>query len=482
MDVFTLGSKTYAAVVSSTDDGLQIIDVTDPASPTAAGSLGDDNTMLLDGATGVDVFTLGSNTYVAVVSDDGLQIIDVTTPASPTAAGSLGDDNTRLLDGATGVDVFTLGSNTYAAVASGVDDGLQIIDVTTPASPTAAGSLEDDNTRLLDGATGVDVFTLGSNTYAAVASYTAGGLQIVDVTDTDNLVAAGSLEDDNTRLLDGAADVDVFTTGGNTYAAVASDDGLQIIDVTTPASPSAAGSLGGDNSRLLDGATGVDVFTLDSSAYAAVAFDDGLQIVDVTVPANPAAVASLGDDSSRLLDGATGVSVFKIGSDIYAAVVSQVDNGLQILRLGAEAAPNSPPVAPSETATTAEDTPATITPAISDPDASDTPIISAVDDPPHGTAAHDDTTITYTPDQDYFGTDTFGYTVSDGTDTAQGTITVTVTRGNNAPVMGAIGDRTAMPGIQLIITPSVTDADQTDTHTYSIARGTLPAAAVFNRI
>ena len=142
--------------------------------------------------------------------------------------------------------------------------------------------------------------------------------------------------------------------------------------------------------------------------------------------------------------------------------------------------PNAPPMAPPETATTAEDTPVTITPTISDPDAADTPVISAVADPPNGTATHDDDTITYTPDADYEGTDTFSYTVSDGTDTTDGTVTVTVTRANNAPVLGTIGDQNATPGIQLVITPTVTDDDPTDTHTYSISRGTLPAAAVFS--
>ena len=169
------------------------------------------------------------------------------------------------------------------------------------------------------------------------------------------------------------------------------------------------------------------------------------------------------------------MAVFTQDSSTYAAVASINDNGLQILRL----TPNSPPTAPSKTATTAEDTPVTIMPAISDPDASDSPRILAVDDPPHGTAVHDGITITYTPDRDYEGVVEFGYTVTDGTDTAQGTITVTVTRNNNAPELGTIGDQMATPGIHLIITPTVTDADPTDMHTYSITRGTLPAAAVF---
>ncbi len=485
--VFTVDTNTYAAVASYDDDGLQIVDVSDPDNPAAAGSLGDDTTRLLEGASGVAVFTVDTNTYAAVVSeiDDGLQIVDVSDPDNPAAAGSLGDDTTRLLEGASGVAVFTVDTNTYAAVASFTDNGLQIVDVSDPDNPAAAGSLGDDTTRLLEGAYTADVFTIGTSTYIAVVSEIDDGLQIVDVSDPDNPAAAGSLGDDTTRLLEGASGVAVFTVDTNTYAAVASftDNGLQIVDVSDPDNPAAAGSLGDDTTRLLEGASGVAVFTIGTNTYVAVASetDDGLQIVDVSDPANPTDAGSLGDTSDLLLDGAYAADVFTIGSNTYAAVASYDDHGIQLVRLGAEAeTPNNPPVAPDDAATTPEDTAVIITPAISDPDVADTPRISAVDDPPNGAATHDDTTITYTPDTDYEGTDTFEYTISDGTDTAQGTITVTVTRDNNDPVLGTIGDRAATVGVQLTITPTITDDDTTDTHTYSISRGTLPAAAVFS--
>ena len=311
VDVFKIGVRTYAVVASGVDDGLQIVDVTDPANPNQAGSLGDGNNKLLDGATAVDVFMLGgSKTYAAVASfaDDGLQIVDVTDPASPSAAGSLGDVGSMRLNGAHGVAVFEIGVRTYAAVASFVDDGLQIVDVTDPDNLEQAGSLRDDNNKLLNGAAGVDVFTIGTSTYAAVASRVDDGLQIVDVTDPDNPTAAGSLGDDNSMELDGATTVDIFELGTSTYAAVASrvDDGLQIVDVTDPDNPTAAGSLGDIGSRELDGATTVDIFELGTSTYAAVAsrYDNGLQIVNVTDPDSPYAVGSLGDDRSRLLNGA----------------------------------------------------------------------------------------------------------------------------------------------------------------------------------
>jgi len=58
----------------------------------------------------------------------------------------------------------------------------------------------------------------------------------------------------------------------------------------------------------------------------------------------------------------------------------------------------------------------------------DTLGVTAVSDPPNGTAAINGTTVDYTPDAGYLGDDTFTYTVSDGkggTDT--GSVTVTIT-------------------------------------------------------
>ena len=88
--------------------------------------------------------------------DDGLQIVDVTNPARPAAAGNLGDTpfNTELLNGANSVEIFDIGANTYAAVTSSIDDGLQIVDVTNPARPAAAGRLSDGGSVLLDNAAG----------------------------------------------------------------------------------------------------------------------------------------------------------------------------------------------------------------------------------------------------------------------------------------------------------------------------------------
>ncbi len=85
------------------------------------------------------------------------------------------------------------------------------------------------------------------------------------------------------------------------------------------------------------------------------------------------------------------------------------------------------PVAQDDTATVFQGTPATIRVLDndSDPDGDSLSVVS-VGTPAHGTATTNGSTVTYTPDDDYIGEDSFTYTVSDGCETDEATVYVTV--------------------------------------------------------
>ena len=81
-----IGDSYYALVASIHDDGVQIIDITDPASPSPAAALTDGQAYPeLDGARTVITTQIGDSHYalVAGVADDGVQIIDITDPVNP---------------------------------------------------------------------------------------------------------------------------------------------------------------------------------------------------------------------------------------------------------------------------------------------------------------------------------------------------------------------------------------------------------------
>ena len=88
---------------------------------------------------------------------------------------------------------------------------------------------------------------------------------------------------------------------------------------------------------------------------------------------------------------------------------------------------NTAPEAIDDAATTLEDTPVTIPVEDNDIDIDpDVLTVVAITDPANGTATIGGS-VTYTPDQDFFGVDTFEYTISDGETTSKATVTVTVT-------------------------------------------------------
>ncbi|MEP6736436.1 MAG: Ig-like domain-containing protein [Chryseolinea sp.] len=105
---------------------------------------------------------------------------------------------------------------------------------------------------------------------------------------------------------------------------------------------------------------------------------------------------------------------------------------------------NDVPVTLADDATTVEDHAVTISVLSNDTDVDNAIVpntVKVVNGPSHGsTQVNADGTITYTPDQDYFGIDSFDYTVKDteGGVSVPATVSITVTPENDAPV--ALGD------------------------------------------
>jgi hypothetical protein len=309
LDIATIGGKPYAVVAAYDDDGIDIIDISDPTNPTSVGRVIDDSgTKKLNDPYDVAITTIGDSTYAVVTSytDDGIQIIDISDPASPSATTYLGDSggnhrclaaSHRCLNGPVDVEIATIGSSTYAVVAGSLDDGIEIIDISTPASPSSVGRLtdRDDPTRELDGANGVAITTIGSSTYAVVTGTTDDGVSIIDISTPSTPVIVSELEDgtdtgvctaaNGERCLDGPRDVEIETINGLTYAIVVSylDDALTIIDITDVSNPTIVASMYNSPTKELDAAKGVSIVTIDGSIYAVVGSttDDGIEIIRI---------------------------------------------------------------------------------------------------------------------------------------------------------------------------------------------------------
>jgi hypothetical protein len=111
-------------------------------------------------------------------------------------------------------------------------------------------------------------------------------------------------------------------------------------------------------------------------------------------------------------------------------------------------APNNPPVANDDSATTQEDTPVTIDVLANDTDADGDPLtVTNLTQAGNGTVSlNADKTVTYTPNSGFVGDDTFTYTANDGTvDSNTATVTVTVEAAPTPAVSADLVKKSAWP-------------------------------------
>ena len=361
---FDVGARTYAIVSSGEDNGVQIMDITDPGSPAPVSAVldgypGPGGFSGMAGASHVVAYEMDGRAYAVVtVSDNhGVQIIDITDPASPAPVSAAfdGRDGFEAMHLTTGLDVFGIEGRAYVIVGGGGDNGVQIIDITNPASPAPVSAVFDN---LLDvpgvgfsglaGVRDVQVFWSGGRAYAIASAYTDDAIQIMDITNPASPAPVFMARDNEGGFdgMNGAGELVVFTAGGSPYAIVTSMyGGFQTIGLADPASPTPVSLMRDDQGGIeaLDGAGGVDVFETEGGVYAIVAAsdDNGVQIVDMTNPARPVPVTAIfdGQGGFDVLNGAVDVQAFEAGGGVYAIVSAMHDDGVQLINVTDPASP-----------------------------------------------------------------------------------------------------------------------------------------------
>ena len=323
IETVTINSTPYALVTAFFGDSVNIVNLSNPLIPTITSSIrnGTSDRLnavfdTLDGNNDLAITKIGLSTYAVIVStnDNGIQIIDITNPADPLAVSSVTDGDVDsagntfdTLDSPSNITITKIGSSTYALVATFTGSGVQIIDITNPADPLAVYSVTDagvdsaGNTfDALGGSFSVTTVSTGSSTYALIASLTDDGVQIIDITNPADPLAVSSVTDAGVDsagnifdTLDGSSDITTVSIGSSTYALVASsvDRGVQIINITNPADPLVAASVtDGDTDSAnnpfdtLDDSRDISVIEIDSFIYALVTSNDdnGVQIIRIT--------------------------------------------------------------------------------------------------------------------------------------------------------------------------------------------------------
>jgi hypothetical protein len=277
-----VGSKAYLADYSA---GLKVIDVSNPALPTLAA---------VYATTGNPLgITIAGCRVLLSASLAGLHVLDISLPASPLRVGGYHR---------TGVSASAV-SSPYAYVADS-ENGMYILDISNPVAPRYVGGIE--NSFIAS-----DVAVSGSFAYAVGMS---SGLQIADVSNPASPVKISACKTSGQGSC-------VVLAGSYAYLADGSY-GLHIVDISDPLSPFLTGGYDTDGTACGVAVSGDHAFIADG-AY-------GLQIIDISVPTAPVRVSGLD----------TGGNAFGVAVSGHYAFVADYTDGLQIIDISDPAAPS----------------------------------------------------------------------------------------------------------------------------------------------
>lgn len=258
------------AYVGDLGDGMQIINVSNPQSPSLVGNFPSPET---EGVWQVQV--VGDLVYMAVDDIMNFKIVNVSNPQSPTFVGGVNFGS-----------LWTWGIHVvgnYAYLGDG-SNGLRIVNITNPQSPSLVSTY---NTP--DWAFGVEV--VDSLAYVADG---AAGLLILDVSNPQSPTFVGSYNTPHqANVVDVAGDY-AFVADGNS--------GLQIINISNPQNPTLAGSLDTPGESW-----GLKV--VGELVYVADGFS-GLRIIDVSNPQNPVSLASYNTSGESVCVDVVGNLIF----------------------------------------------------------------------------------------------------------------------------------------------------------------------------
>jgi hypothetical protein len=191
-DVYIQGN--YAYVVGGVPSGaLQIIDISNPSSPSIIGS------GTTSGSTPTKVYVQGRYAYVSNVRSSNFTVIDVSNPTSPSVVSQITIQNSS--------DFYIQGNNAYVASNlvpfgfSGINTTVSVVSISNPNSLSILSSftvneyptsviVQGKYLYVSDDGTGSQIFDLGSS---YIQQLEAGGIETTTLTTLSNATVGNDL-------------------------------------------------------------------------------------------------------------------------------------------------------------------------------------------------------------------------------------------------------------------------------------------------
>lgn len=300
------------AYLARYQDGLRILDITDPANIVEVGHAATEDSSGREIYNDVKIVDARGRRYAIMESNlVGAVVWDVTTPATPQIVARMGTTGGR------GVDIHTLFVDGGKAYLANTDLGLEIYDLADPANPVRLGEFPNPSS-------GGDVFLhdLYVSGDRAYLNFWGAGMVIVDVSNPTAPRAVGTFADYGET----SSHSNWVTQVGARKIAAHGDEQwgshLRLVDVTE----GTAGFLRQTGEwKTRDEVSAHNIMAFGNRVYVAY-YQDGIRVIDIADPAAPRQVAWYntwpGYDRAygrSFFEGAVGLDVDLVRNRIYVA-------------------------------------------------------------------------------------------------------------------------------------------------------------------
>lgn len=198
------------AYLTNTEEGLRVVDISDPSNPATVGSVG----------SAYFNYMTSEGNYVYVTDNlDNLRVFDISNPTTPVEVGALNFPTPNNLTSGIAAN------NGYVYVAQ-YDEGLKVIDVTDPTQPTQVATY-NQNVKLT-------CLDMEGNYVYATDIYLSQRVDVFDVSDPLNPAIVDTIVFHNPYI---HAWQD-WAFGDILFVADHMDPDLAILDISNPSQPS----------------------------------------------------------------------------------------------------------------------------------------------------------------------------------------------------------------------------------------------------
>ena len=350
--------------------------------------------------------------------------------------------------------------------------------ITATATHDLGGGSYGDTSEFSAAFTVVGVVPIANDDSATTAEDTAVIIDVVAndtdpngdtlMVDTLGTASNGSVVDNGDGTVTYTPNLNFNGSDSFTYSATDGTNTSNNATVTVTVSAVNDAPVANDDSATTDEDTAV---VIDLLANDTDVEGDTLSFVSVSNGANGSVV----DNGDGTVTYTPNADWFGSDSFVYSVTDGADNSNIATVTVTVNPVNDDPPVAVGDSATTAEDTPVAIDLVANDTDPDgDSLLVGSIIQPANGTVVDNgDGTVTYTPDADYNGTESFTYTATDGTNSSNSaTVWVTVTPVNDTPV--AVDDSASTAEDTAVIVSVLANDTDVDGDTLSIESFTQP--------